>query len=119
MGLRIYDTVCSRRAASPTALYGRASVKSKEMRNGHLSTTPAPGGHADKVLEHDVDDMGACSEELVRDHKRSVLAESAASVGGAAVRRDVSNAGRGEHCKVAHRARRGAEGEVEGRAMRG
>jgi hypothetical protein len=40
------------------------------------------------------------------------------SVGGAAVRSNASNAGRGEHCEVAHRARRGAEGEVEGRAMR-
>ena len=62
--------MCSRRAASPDAPYGRASVKSNEMQNGRLSTTPAPGSYADEVLEREVDGMGACSEELVGDHKR-------------------------------------------------
>jgi len=119
MGLRIYDTVCLRRAASPAAPYGWASVKSKEMRNSCLSTTLAPKGHANEVLEHVWIIWVHAAKNWSETIKGCVLAESISSMGGATVRRNMSNAGRGKHCKVVHRVWHRVKGEVKGHTMHG
>jgi hypothetical protein len=78
-------------------------------------------GHADEVWEHKVEDLQAGIEDLVEKHERDRICEQREARECVRRRREQDRVGHGKRERLAcvYRARREAEGELEGSIMRG
>ena len=87
-------------------------------RCGHLACA---WGHADEIWEGEVDDLWALCEEAIEERKgEGVRLQGEPCERGWHRRQEIRvERGESECCEGTHRAQRQAEGEMEGRAVRG